>query len=534
MAKENGAAFEKKLAALAEGFRRNIEANVDGFAPDPIAQQERRDRCEVSLQAFAATYFPHYTKYAPSVLHTWLFDKLPKLVNHPKGRHLALAAPRGEAKSTLTSLIFVTWCVVFRKKHYVCLIMDSFDQASTMLEAVKAEFEANPRLMMDFPKATGVGRVWQQGVIITAHDVKVQAFGSGKRMRGLRHGPHRPDLVIGDDLENDENVRKPEQRDKLETWLKSAVLQLGAADGSMDVVIIGTVLHYDSLLSRLLANPLWERERFQAIMRWPDRMDLWEQFEGILMGVGEEDALAFYADHQLAMDEGARVSWEAARPLVRLMVVRARDGHAAFDSEHQNDPVSGEDAPFANCIQYWHELPPNLVYYGACDPSLGKHGAGRDPSALLVAGFDRATGKLYVVEAHIRKRTPDRIIEDIITLQQQYRCATWAIETVQFQEFLYSELVKRSAVAGVPVPARAIKPHTDKVLRIEGLQPHVNNGLILLHPSLTTLVSQLKHFPKADHDDGPDALHMVWTLAGTGNAPVIASRVGRQTLNSFN
>ncbi|MEN9501555.1 MAG: hypothetical protein RI964_840 [Pseudomonadota bacterium] len=521
--------FQRQLAQMAEGFRRIIEAEVDGFAPDSSARQSRIEQCSTSLQAFAKLYFPHYIKYAPSELHTYLFERLPKLVDAPKGRHLALAAPRGEAKSTIASLIFVIWCMVYAKKHYICLVMDSFDQASAMMEAVKAELEANPRLQMDFPKATGAGRLWQQGVIVSANDIKLQAFGSGKRMRGLRHGPHRPDLVIGDDLENDENVRKPEQRDKLESWLKKAVLQLGSADGSMDVVIIGTVLHYDSLLSRLLQNPLWEHAKFQAITQWPDNMYLWDKFEGVLLDQGEEAALDFYASRKNEMDAGARVSWVAARPLVRLMIIRARDGHGAFDSEHQNDPVSGEDAPFANCIQFWVNRLHEWAFFGACDPSLGKNGSRRDPSALLVGGFNRATGVLDVVEAQIKKRVPDRIIEDIISLQMEYMCLVWGVESVQFQEFLRTELIKCSAARGIPIPARGITPNTDKVLRIESLQPHVSNGLIRLHPSQTTLLSQLRHFPKADHDDGPDALHMLWMLAVSGSGAIasLASRPRR-------
>jgi len=70
--------------------------------------------------------------------------------------------------------------------------------------------------------------------------------------------------------------------------------------------------------------------------------------------------------------------------------------------------------------------------------------------------------------------------------------------------------VKRSAAQGVPVPAVGVKPNEDKQLRIEGIQPHVANGLIRLHPSQNTLLDQLKHFPMADHDDGPDALQMLW------------------------
>ncbi|HNM44778.1 phage terminase large subunit, partial [Plasticicumulans sp.] len=148
------------------------------------------------------------------------------------------------------------------------------------------------------------------------------------------------------------------------------------------------------------------------------------------------------------------------------------------------------------------------------------------PSALLVGGYNRETGILDVVEAAIRKRLPDKIIEDVIALHAEYRCLVWGIEAVQFQEFLRTELIKRSAQRGRPVPARAITPHADKALRIESLQPHVANGLIRLHPSQSTLLEQLRHFPSADHDDGPDALHMLWMLATSGaGGPVESHRV---------
>ena len=127
---------------------------------------------------------------------------------------------------------------------------------------------------------------------------------------------------------------------------------------------------------------------------------------------------------------------------------------------------------------------------------LGKAGNRRDPSALLVGGYNRATGILDVVEASIRKRLPDRIIEDVIAFQAEYRCVLWLVEAVQFQEFMRTELVKRSAARGIPVPARAVTPHGDKLLRIETLQPHMANGLIRLHPSLHTLIEQLRHFPR--------------------------------------
>ena len=508
------------LAAFAAQLRQRIEAEVSGFDPDPRQRVQRRQRAQGDFGYFTQTYFPHYIRSPHrSKLHDYLFERLPAIVASERGQTDAIAAPRGEAKSTLVSQLFVLWCIVTGRKKYPVIVMDSIDQAYPMLEAIKAELEFNPRLMMDFAEVTGQGRVWQAATIVTKNDAKVQVAGSGKKLRGLRHGPYRPDLCVLDDIENDEQVRSPEQRDKLQSWLTKTVLPLGGAGAKFDVVYIGTILHYDSVLSRTLANPMWTCARFKALLQWPDDTRLWDVWEEVLRNQGEAEADAFYMEHQDAMEAGALVSW-AARSLLTLMKIRARDGHSTFDSEYQNDPVAGDNSPFAGegVIKYWQEQPDpegTYAYFGACDPSLGKAGASRDPSALLVGRLNRTTGVLDVVAADIKKRLPDRIIEDVIALQRQWNCVLWVVEAVQFQEFLRTELVKRSAAQGVPVPARAVQPNADKLLRIESLQPHMVNGLIRLHASQTTLIDQLRHFPKADHDDGPDALHMLWTAASS-------------------
>ncbi|MBF0283599.1 MAG: phage terminase large subunit [Magnetococcales bacterium] len=513
--------FLQGLAELAEGLRRKIEAGVSGFSDDPAASAQRRRQAETDFRFFAKTYFPHYVSSSESVLHSWLYERLPRLVDHRQGSRLALAAPRGEAKSTLISRIFTLWCVITGKRKYAVIVADSYGQAAVMLETIKAELEANPRLLTDYPKEAGQGPLWREGVIVTANNAKVQAFGSGTRLRGLSHGPHRPDLVVLDDMENDENVVSPAQRDKLERWLDRSVLSLGPPDGSLAVVLVGTILHYDSVLSRKLKSPFWEGKVFRAILRWPDRMDLWDQWEALLLNFGAAAAEVLWRRHQPEMERGAEVSWPPVRPLVALMAKRAADGHAAFDSEMQNDPASGEDNPFSGgVIRFWTEPDPEWIFYGACDPSLGLKGASRDPCAILVGGLNRRTGVLSVVEAKIVRMVPDRIIEEIIAAQARFRCVLWAVEAVQFQMMMVTELVKRSAARGIPVPARPVQPYADKLLRIESLQPHVANGLILLHASQSTLLEQFRHFPLADHDDGPDATEMLWQAAQGGRVPM--------------
>ena len=520
--------FLRELQALRAELTLLIEAECSGFDADPQASKQRVEQVQHDFMFFAHTYFPHYIKGDASAFQQWVYNTLSGLIDSGLGCKQAMAAPRGNAKSTLISQLFVLWCVLTGRVWFVVLIMDAFDQAVMMLEAIKVELESNPRLKQDWPDTTGSGRVWQAGVIVTANNRKIQVAGSGKKIRGWRHGPHRPDLVILDDIENDDNVRKKEQRDKTENWIDKAVLKLGPPDGSLCVLWVGTVLHYDSAFNRKLKSATWKKVVFKAIERWPDRMDLWEQWEEILLNDAEEDADRFYQQNKALMDAGAVVSWPSTQPLYMLMKIRA-DDHDSFNSEYQNEPGNNENSQFTN-IQFWVNRCRDWVFFGSCDPSMGKKGRTGDPAAILVGGFDRNHGILDVVEADIARKVPDLIISNIIEYERVYRCMVWVIEAVQFQEFFRAELVKRSAKDGVPVPARAVIPSTDKDLRIQSLQPHVNNGLIRLHRNQKVMFEQLRYWPEADHDDGPDALQMLWmaAISGAGGIPKILSGSARR------
>lgn len=508
--------FLKRLNEFSSALRQQIDAAFDGWDDSADAIKARVAKVQdpiLGFEYFLKNYFPHYLRNeSQSKLHDYLFAELPAMLANPKSSNYALAAPRGEAKSTIVTRLFSLYCIVTQQKRYIVIVSNTYEQAAEFLAAIKTELEANSRIRIDFPKVSGVGKSWTAGKIITQNHVQVRVAGAAKSLRGFVHGAYRPDLVILDDLENDDNVRSPQQRDKLETWLKSAVLKLGVVGEKFDVFYIGTILHHDSVLNRILKNKGWKTKVFKALIRYPDNMTLWDKYEAIFHADGADMAEQFYLKNKENMDKGAVVSW-SARPLLDLMFVRARDGRIAFDTELQNDPTAGDDAPFNNAIHYWHELPENLAYFGAVDPSLGKAGSSRDPSAIIVAGLDKATGKVYIVKADIKKRLPDRIISDVIAMQRQYNCIKWAVESIQFQEFFRTELVRRSSEMGVPVPAMPVKPTSDKLLRIEALQPHMANGLLLLHAQQSTLIDQFRHFPKADHDDGPDAVEMVYKLA---------------------
>lgn len=515
--------FEEELARLGEAIRETIELECEAFATDATASKARRERAWNDYRFFCQTYFPHYVPTPHfSEFQRFIFQRLPACIDGPEDAREVHEAPRGEAKSTYETQLGSLWCIVTGRKHMIGIIMNTEEQASEMLESIKAELDTNPRLGMDFPEACGQGRVWQATTAITANNIKVRIGGTGKKIRGMKHGPHRPDLIFLDDLENDENVRDKAQRDKVESFVLKAVLGLAPPGGGMDVFWPGTSLHYDAAINRVSRKPGWRRTVFRSITTWPDRMDFWEQWEGMYTaGTGQDDdaekaraeadALAFYEANKAEMDAGAVVSWPDVRPLYRLMCMRATD-HDAFNSEQQNEAGNDDAAPFRS-VPFWVDRRSDWLFFGAIDPSLGKKNRSRDPSAILVGGLNRNTMVLDVVEAQIARVVPDMIIANAIDLQREYRCLAWSVEAVAFQEFLYTELIKRAALAGIAFPAQPGPTGRDKDMAILSLQPHVANGLIRLHRSQTVLIEQLKFYPEADHDDGPDALEMLHRIA---------------------
>lgn len=527
--------FKYEIDRLGAGLRAHIDANVDGFPADESERQRRRAAVMApdGFPFFCETYFPHYLTKAPSRLHKHLFADMPAMLAHEAGpgrpgHRKLIIAPRGSAKSTIVTQLFSLWCALRLSKRFIVIAMDTYEQAALMVEAIKVEIENNPRLAYDFPEFTGSGRRWREGEIVTRNSVMILGAGARQALRGKRFGPYRPDLVLLDDIENDVNVESPDYRKKLQNWVEKTVLKLGPPDGSLDCVMVGTVLHYDAVIVRLSEAPGWEVRHFRAIERFPDRMDLWDRWQELFLNESEDAAFDFYRAGRADMEAGAVINWPEFEPLYSLMVERA-SSETAFMSEKQGEPISDE-SPFRS-IPFWVVKKPNLVFFGAVDPSLGRMGTKRDPSAIIVAGFDRESGVLDVVEASIARRLPDVIIADVIAMAKRWRPALWFVEAVQFQEFLRTEIMKQAVRQEVPLPAIPVIPIADKALRIQRLQPPIAAGLIRLHASQTALIEQLRQWPSGAHDDGPDCLEMLWTGAvshgggmTTGGQILIADR----------
>lgn len=436
-----------------------------------LAIFKRRENIHLFGWFIARPYFPLETP----PFHKEILD----LISNKDNRRVGVIAPRGHAKSTTVDMTYPLWAGCFEQEEFVVIISDTYTQAAEFINALKDEFENNPKIKWLFGNMKGDD--WQDGEFVLSNGIKYAAKGSGMKIRGIRHRHTRPTLMIFDDIENDENIKSAEQRQKLYHWFTKAAIPALARGGR--AVVIGTILHFDSLVNKVMKQQdifkSWQTRVFYAITTDED---------------GTEHAL-----------------WPEHRSLEKLKSMRDNPndqefvGSIAFAQEYQHKPFSEEDAivkpdwikecePSQAPGEYSRQARVLTV-----DPAASERQTA-DPTAMIVADLG-ADGNVYVRAIRNQRTSPSITAETIQNLYETYQPQVVGIEQGALG------LVFRDLLAGLPVIG--LKPDKDKVRRLLAVSRFFEAGKVFLVRDIQNgqaLREQLIEFPKGTHDDMVDAI----------------------------
>jgi phage terminase large subunit-like protein len=326
-------------------------AEINNLAKmDEADLREYFDYFSEKILGFATYFLKQFLINEVPPFHQEIYDIL------PKNKRLLIISPRGFAKSTICSVIYVLWIAVFKKAKDILIISSSETLAVEWLRKIKMEIETNEKIRLFFGDL--ISKKWSETHIILANGVNIRARGAGAAIRGFR-----PECIVLDDIETDEEVESEEQRKKLKNWLFKACLNTLTPTGQL--VIVGTILHPLSVLNDLFfIDNGWEKRRFQA--------------------------------YRNAKQEEGYELWPQLWPHKRLQIRKKEIGTFAFASEFMNDPVADEAAPIKpHMIREWKELPQQYSAVIVLDPAYSEEESADYKVAALI-GIDQNQNRYLI------------------------------------------------------------------------------------------------------------------------------------------
>lgn len=440
----------------------------------------------LDMHLFAKVILSHHMSDSTPEFHKEIY----RLLEDSSILRKAIIAPRGHSKSTISSLIYILWNILYKRKHFILIVSESYSQSVLFLDAIKRELEDNKKIEYFFGRQVGMSK-WSENSIVTSTGVMVLAKGSGQRMRGLKFKQWRPDLVVLDDFESEDNTATAEARKTLFRWVNGAVLP-GLQPKTGELVLIGTIVHNDSYLEnihKIGEKTGWTVLYYQAMDEdkgttlWPERFP-WEKMQQLKEQYASQGLLdMFYMEYQnIAQDP-------AGRPFTEDML------------QYYVGSVFFENGKFYLRLEDGSVEPVNL--YCGVDPAMGKEKG--DWTVILISAIT-SDGRIYVIEYDRAKTKPVDLINKIFEFFDKYhRKISVIIETIAYQEALIDFARERGRRVGYYIPILEVKPRTSKSERLLMLQPYFADKLVFLRSYHQEFVEELMTFPKGKHDDVLDA-----------------------------
>jgi len=446
------------------------------------AKQERKKKSEKSVLEFARIYFPDYVPSEFSKFHNeW--EKIRVIENEP----CMVEAFRGSGKSTFFTLLEPIHEIAFGKRNFMIFSSYNEEKSALFTGRILLELMFNQRLINDFGvffpdgKRPASERFTVNVPGSGGKSVGVRAISMGQDPRGFVHGPHRPDYVRLDDIQNRKRARSRKfVRESIE-WIMQDLIPALAENYSC--VIAATPLNTQCVACTLEKGS----EEINAIQTF--------KFPACVRG---------------------KPAWKEAFPESRLERIKRTIGSLAYNQEYLLIPIALDERIFREeSIKYYTEEEIKHVYFphtlSWTDPSV-KHEEKHCFKATICAGIT-PEGIIYIFKARIRKESVSRMIDGMYLIYDECNPALMFYEDNGGQALLAEVLDAKAEREGFHIPHRAETNSIHKDTRIEGtLSAPIENGVIRFlkgDRDQKELIDQLMQFPDGEYKDGPDALEGV-------------------------
>ena len=419
---------------------------------------------------------------------------------------VAISAPRGHAKSTAITLSYVLASVLFREHEYVLIVSNTNSQSVLFLQDIKKEMQDNKQIQQMFGLQVDnngeliIKKDTEDDLIIEfldGHQFRITAKGSEQKLRGMKWGNKRPDLIIGDDMEDDEQVLNRERREKFRRWVYGALLPSLSKNGKFRMV--GTILHLDSFLERQM----------------PDENHVYTKIEPLKISMTKKRGAWFVAKYK------AHPSLNEFTP--RLWSERYDENHFkalyfdyikqgiqdVYSQEYLNIPIDESTSyfkrsDFHSIKQEDRDTPKH--FYITADLAISSRDRA-DYTVFVVGGVDEK-GLLHVVNVIRDRLDGQEIVETMLALQRTYQPELFGVEDTAITKSIGPFLQKEMQLRGTFINLFHLKPNQDKQTRARSIQARMRANGIRFDKNADwypTFESELIRFPRDRHDDQVDA-----------------------------
>jgi predicted phage terminase large subunit-like protein len=435
-----------------------------------------------SFLYFFHFYYAHYVKYETADFQKEIIHNLEKSATE----NLYVVAFRGSGKSTMVTTAYPIWAILGKQQKKFCMIFcQTRTQAKQHMMNIRGELEGNDLLRRDLGPFQEESDEWgSYSLVFNKSGARITVASSEQSIRGSRHNEHRPDLIICDDVEDVQSTKTREGRDKTYQWLYGEVIPAG--DRRTRVIVVGNLLHEDSLLMRIKDDIDNKRSR-GTFSEYPlvDK-------DGTCLWLGKYPEPKDIEDEK--MNVASEISWQREY-LLRII-------------------PSDDQVIYPEWFQYYDELPGtgHRAYrgtYAGVDLAISSKDAADFTTIVSAHVYGRKEKmRIYILPNPIAKKLnfPAQVdlMKNFKSTQMPKRTDKLFVESVAYQEALPQMLAMHG------IQAESIKPKGDKRTRLSLTSTSIKSGVIKFpKQGCEDLMRELVGFGVEKHDDLADAFSLL-------------------------